>query len=439
MSAASRERVEALVREAGERHGAGDLAAAEARYREALDLAPGHPGIWHNLGVVRAEAGRRGDAVACFDRALAADPGYASAHFNRAGALLALGRPDEARRSCMLAAAAEPGFYEAHRTLGFLWLAAGDRGRALDRFARTLDLRRGDDRTGIAARSLVRATRAKLRHDAEQFRHLASGARPRKPFALHARAFEAAAGTLGPGVVELDGERLEDLSGIYNTPYHLAEAPEIPGGALGGFDAAAATAEYRARGTGAAWFDGLLSAPALRSLRKYLLESTIWYDFEHIDGFVAAYLEDGLACPLVLQIADEVRARFPEILGAHPLSQAWAFKSLEGGRAIGLHADRGAVSLNFWVTPDDANLAPGRGGLVVCTAPPPPDAEIGAESAALAAFAARHADATERVPYRQNRAALFESRLAHGSDAPRFADGYGNRRISVTLVYGIAP
>lgn len=438
MSAASRERVGDLVREAARRREAGDLAAAEARYRAALDLAPEHAGLWHNLGVVRAEAGRRENAVACFDRALAADPGYASAHFNRACALLALGRADEARRSCALAAAAEPGFYEAHRTLGFLWLAAGERGRALDRFARTLDLRRGDDRTGIAARSLVRTSHAKLLHDAEQFRHLASGERPRKPFALHARAFEAAAAALGPDVVALDDERLEELAGTYNTPYHLAEAPEFPDGALGDFDAAAATAEYRARETGIAWFDGFLSPGALRSLRKYLLDSTIWYDFEHVDGFVAAYLEDGLACPLVLQIADETRARFPELLGGHPLSQAWAFKSLEGDRTIGLHADHGAVSLNFWVTPDDANLAPGRGGLAVCTAPPPPDADTGAGSAALAAFAARHPDARERVPYRQNRAALFESRLAHGSDAPRFADGYENRRINVTMVFGTA-
>ena len=55
--------------------------------------------------------------------------------------------------------AIEPGHYDAHRALGFLWLAEGDRGRALDHFARTYELRRGEDRTGIAAKCLTEATR----------------------------------------------------------------------------------------------------------------------------------------------------------------------------------------------------------------------------------------------------------------------------------------
>jgi hypothetical protein len=40
------------------------------------------------------------------------------------------------------------------------------------------------------------------------------------------------------------------------------------------------------------------------------------------------------------------------------------------------------------------------------------------------------------VPYRENRAVLFESRLFHRSDAPHFAPGYENRRINVTLLFG---
>ena len=35
----------------------------------------------------------------------------------------------------------------------FLWLAEGDRGRALDHFARTYELRRGEDRTGMRQES----------------------------------------------------------------------------------------------------------------------------------------------------------------------------------------------------------------------------------------------------------------------------------------------
>jgi hypothetical protein len=40
------------------------------------------------------------------------------------------------------------------------------------------------------------------------------------------------------------------------------------------------------------------------------------------------------------------------------------------------------------------------------------------------------------VPYRQNRAVLFRSRLFHYSDSPIFAPGYENHRINLTLLYG---
>src|SRR5262249_30500752 len=124
-------------------------------------------------------------------------------------------------------------------------------------------------------------------------------------------------------------------------------------------------------GSGVAFFDDLLTPPAFSQLRRFLLESTIWHDFTHIDGFVASYLEDGLACPLLLQVAEEGGAPFPEMLGQNRLSQAWAFKAVQPLAAVDAHADAGAVSINFWMTRTDANLNTARGGLLVCPVPPP--------------------------------------------------------------------
>ena len=174
-------------------------------------------------------------------------------------------------------------------------------------------------------------------------------------------------------------------------------------------------------------------------MRRFLLESTIWHDFSHIDGFVASYLEDGLACPLILQIADELRRAFPDILGEHPLSQAWAFKGVQAQASVDVHADDAAVSVNFWVTPTEANLDPGHGGLVVCRAPPPDDWEIKdyeADRDRIVIFLEQNAGGSLVVPYRQNRAVLFRSRLFHHSDRPEFASEYENHRINLTLLYG---
>jgi hypothetical protein len=224
----------------------------------------------------------------------------------------------------------------------------------------------------------------------------------------------------------------------YNAPIRLHAAPEVAGHAVNErTDLAALTAQFDERG--AIFVDDLLTPNALDALRRFLLESTIWHDFSHIDSFVASYLEDGLACPLLLQIADELRRTFPNILGKYPLSQAWAFKGLQTQSAIDVHADDATVSINFWVTPTEANLDLAHGGLVVCRAPPPDDWQIknyDADQARIVTFLEQKAGDSLVVPYRQNRAVLFRSRLFHYSDRPKFAQGYENHRINLTLLYG---
>lgn len=434
---------DALIADALAHHRAGRLAEAEAGYRAALERAPQAAGVLHNLGVLAAETGRLREAVGFFDRAVAAEPAYASAHFNRAGALRALGEAAAAREAYQRTVALDAGHYQAHQALGYLWLADGRRDRALDHFARTLELRRGEDRTGMADFSLTHATRAKLRHDAAQLRHIAARHRDAPRFEQLARTCDHVAGRLEGGdndIVALPDDLLAELGDSYNTPYHLADAPELPAGALDpALDGAALARRFADSGPGIVWFDGLLAPRALALLRRYLLDSTIWYDFAHIPGCLAAYLEDGLACPLFLQIADQLRTAFSAILEDRPLTQAWAFKSIEPGRGIDVHADDGAVSLNFWVTPDEANRDAAAGGLIVHTKAPPPDWRItqyDADVAAIRAYIADGDGGRTVVPYAANRAVLFESRLFHESGAVDFRPGYENHRINITMLFG---
>src|ERR1044071_5371484 len=220
---------EQRVADAVAHHEAGRLDQAEAAYRDALGLAPGHPAITHNLGVIAAAHGRHGEAIVQFDAAIAAEPQYASAHYNRASALQALGRSRDALQSFARVCAIDPGHYDAHRALGFLWLAEGDRGRALDHFARTYELRRGDDRAGIAAKSLTWAVRDKLVHDAEQFRYLAARRRDRPRFEALARNYEAVAADVPDRPVPLPDAHLDARGDDYNTEIHVGAAPEIAG------------------------------------------------------------------------------------------------------------------------------------------------------------------------------------------------------------------
>jgi Flp pilus assembly protein TadD len=428
----------ALVAHAMSHFQAGRPAEAERAYRAALAIVPADPAVTHNHGVAIAAQGRHRDAIGCFDEALRADPGYVSAHYNRAVALMRLGETQEAIEAFERAAKLDPQHYEAHRALGFLWLAQGERGRALDHLARTYELRRGHDRTTIALKSLTTATRHKLEHDAEQFLYLAQRTRDRLRFELLARNYRAVAEQLANELTALSDAQIDVLGDDYNTPIDLRAAPEVAGSSVNDrADRDALAAQFDAHG--AIFVDNLLTPPALESLRRFLLESTIWHDFFYIDGFVASYLEDGLACPLLLQIADDLRSSFPEILGEHRLSQAWAFKGLRPQSAVDVHADDAVVSINFWVTPTEANLNPGHGGLVVCRAPPPDDwviKDYDADQARIVTFLEQKAGDNLAIPYRQNRAVLFRSRLFHHSDRPEFTPEYENHRINLTLLYG---
>lgn len=184
--------------------------------------------------------------------------------------------------------------------------------------------------------------------------------------------------------------------------------------------------------------DDLLSPRALHRLRQLCWGSTIWRADYH-DGYVGTMMETGFAQPLTLQIATELAAAFPRIFGAHPLLQAWAFKYDSALRGIGVHADFAAVNVNLWIAPDEANLDPAGGGLVIWDQPAPPDwdfAKYNRDIGAIRDFLARSKAIPMRVPHRANRAVIFDSDLFHETDRIDFKEGYLNRRINVTFLYG---
>jgi len=184
--------------------------------------------------------------------------------------------------------------------------------------------------------------------------------------------------------------------------------------------------------------DDLLSQPALEALRRFCLGSTIWRNsFE--EGYLGAFPEDGFACPLLTQIAEELPGAFPDIFASHPLQYLWAFKYDNQLQGIKVHADFAAVNVNFWITPDSANLDPESGGLVVWDKAAPADWDFGTyngEAGPIREFLLHSKARSVTVPYRANRAVIFDSDLFHETDRMQFKSGYENRRINITLLYG---
>ena len=97
------------------------------------------------------------------------------------------------------------------------------------------------------------------------------------------------------------------------------------------------------------------------------------------------------------------------------------------------------MNVNFWITPDEANLNPQSGGLVIWDVSAPLEWEFtkyNGDTEVVYDFLARAGAKPVAVPYRANRAVVFNSALFHKTDTIDFKPGYGNRRINVTMLSG---
>jgi len=290
-------------------------------------------------------------------------------------------------------------------------------------------------------------TRAKIEHDIEQFDYLANTLDDSKYSDLamqYREILNALPDVARTEIMPIPNDLFGRMQGHFNRLLHL-QPTRYSGTALSAsLDTDSVEADYFAREPGITWIDGLLSDDALKALRRYCLESTIWFDFNHPDGYLGAIFENGFTDPLLLQICDELKLKFPRILGRYPLMQMWAFKYDSRLKGIQLHGDVAAVNLNFWITPDEANLDAESGGLRIWDKAAPADwcfndFNSGTEQAqARVQQFLRDNDAKEIVvPYRQNRAVVFNSDLFHATDEFHFREGYENRRINITMLFGL--
>jgi hypothetical protein len=291
----------------------------------------------------------------------------------------------------------------------------------------------------------------KLRHDIEQLEHLqAQGALGAEFDAILAgyrdvrSRFEARLGPTANG--HLDAQDLRAIGEAYGRIVHFEPPAAVPGSALGtGWDPASIEAQFAVE-PGIAWIDGFLDPKALERLRRFCLEATIWNDISHNfqtdpvpRGYLGAYAADGLLAPLLFQIADELGRALPHIIGSHPLHQMWAYKYEETLEGIAIHGDGAAVNVNFWLTPDAANLDPETGGLTVYPAKAPKQMDfvaINQDPAAIHRFLAGTGVQPVNIPYRQNRCVIFNSDLFHATQSLRFKPGYENRRVNMTMLFG---
>lgn len=407
------------------------------------------------LGGLYLRLAKHGQALQHLKKALAAAPEDARILFKTGLAMHRLRRFGEAIDYLERALRHWPDAPEVHFNLGLARFEAADLGGALAALAQSRALKRGrpwtDDPVAPLARepapvfpdSEMAVNEVKLQHDLEQIEYLLElGRLPaawRKVADEYRALLQEVRGVTGGGiVVPFSVHRYPLVARTYKRPVHIA--PDAAGRTVLNpkLDVKALENAYLRAKPNLAVIDDLLAPDALEQLRRFCRESTVWNNIQA--GYLGAYFFDGFACETLLRLAKELRDRFPRVIRGLPLQMLWGYKYDHQLHGIGVHADAAAVNINFWITEDDANLEPEGGGLLVYRHAAPQDWEFdrfNRDPAEIMRYLESVGSEPIRVPHRANRAVIFDSDLFHATDTLHFREGYRNRRINVTLLYGL--
>jgi len=138
---ASADAVDVLLEKARIHHGAGQLAEAEALYRQMLQANPDHPDALHLLGVIAYQVGQAAAALELIDKAIAARPDFAEAYFTRGNTLYALERYQAAVQSFDRTIQLSPLYAEAYNNRGGALYALKRFDAALESFDKAVVLK----------------------------------------------------------------------------------------------------------------------------------------------------------------------------------------------------------------------------------------------------------------------------------------------------------
>jgi len=434
---------------------AGAWREAVQAYQEAVQRGAAPADVHRQIGALYLRTGKHALALQHCRKSLAAAPENPETLFKTGLALHRLRRFREAADLLQRALQAWPDAPELHFNLGLARFELSDLDGALASLTESHALRRGRswnqdpvaplarEPSPLLSETEMKVNDVKLQHDLEQLEYLLELGR--LPPAWRAVAdqyrglLQEVRGVTGEGiVVPFNVHRYPLVARTYKRPAHIADAAHCGAVLNPKLDARRIENAYAGSSPNLVVVDELLDQGALDSLRRFCRESSVWHNIQ--SGYLGAYFFDGFASGLLLRLAKDIRDRFPRIFRGLPLQMLWGYKYDHQLNGIGVHADAAAVNINFWITENDANLDPEGGGLLVYRKAAPLDwdfEKFNRNPAEIMRFLGASGNEAIRIPHRANRAVVFDSDLFHATDALRFRPGYLNRRINITLLYGL--
>ena len=127
--------------------------------------------------------------------------------------------------------------------------------------------------------------------------------------------------------------------------------------------------------------------------------------------------------------------KFAELEGTQ-MTRSWGFIYENKAEGVPPHADPADLNLNIWITPDKCVEDNNKNGMKIWFIKPPKEwsfISYNSNTKKIIEFIGK--EKPLEIPYKFNRAILFDSKYFHATNGVSMKDGKGNRRVSFTYLF----
>jgi tetratricopeptide (TPR) repeat protein len=421
----------------------GEYQKAKVHYEKIVGINPDNIAILYNLGVMARELGENKKAKDYYEKILKIDPNHAEVH-NGLGVAYQ-GLKDEAKALIHFEKALKvnPNLVSASRNLTNIYIRELDNfDKAINSSYKALKSFRKDYTFLNQSIHLFR-----LKHDVQQAEYLSSknykidGIDDFQKIGgeiLNRKENEENENNSNKNIL-LNKKEIDTLLPFYKSD-HIYKTKKISGSCINpNKNWLDIEDEYFSSSDQIMYIDDFLSDEALIELREFSLASKVWNKI-YQNKYLGAFSGEGFISPIHLQIAIDLKEKLPKLFGPHRIEKFWGFKyDSTLGKGINIHADFALHNLNFWITPDEYNNNKNGGGLKVYDTPAPDNwtfIDYNKNPEKIYDFLKDNNAKCVNVPYKFNRAVLFNSAYFHETDEIDFKDEYVGRRINNTYLFG---
>jgi len=468
--AAAHNNLGVLLKELGEHQ------QAKSCFEKAIEINPNYAAAHYNLGVLLKELGEHQQAKSCFEKVIAIDPNYVKA-LNDLGVIFQELSDFQKAKDCYeKAIEINPNYADAHNNLGVIYKELREYQKAKDCYEKAMAISPDfiapiknisqlysnelslEKATSLSYKALkmyrdkftftdLKISLNRLKHDVQQAKYLSSKNYEVEGLDLFQKVGDKILSRKENKEVEdnsskkilLNPNEINSLLPFYKSD-HVYQTKEISGNCINpNKNWLDVEDEYLNSSNQIIYIDDFLSEEALIELREFCLVSRVW-NKEYKNKYLGAFSGDGFISPIHLQIAKDLKEKLPKLFGTHHLAEFWGFKyDSTLGKGINIHADAAIHNLNFWITPDEYNNDKNSGGLKVYDIPAPDNwifKDYNSNNDKIYKFLKDNNAKCINVPYKFNRAVLFNSAYFHETDDIDFKDVYEGRRINNTYLFG---